>query len=304
MATTLRREKKLKGKFLGLIDYDIVTYSAGHASDTKYYVAPDGLDFKYKKDVVAHCIEMDYDQAEIQMVLEPAPIEHCLFTVKQMVHNIALAADCNNFKGYLTGKGNFREAIDSIQPYKGTRHSTSKPHWYDEIREYLVKHQKGVVVDGIEADDAMSIAQCTSKEDTTIICTKDKDLWMVPGWKYDWGSATKEPRMFKVSEEDGMRWFYRQLLMGDSVDNIMGCGHKVRMTYQSGAKIGQEYDKRKGIGKEGSKIILMTCHTEQEMYEEVLACYLDHDLTEYDLLENANLLWMMRKEGEHWMPPK
>ena len=303
MATTFKREKPLNGNLMGLMDFDIIMYSAGFASDNKYYVAPDGKDLKYKKDIVAHCKEFDLDTEEIQMVIEPEPIEHCLFTVKQMIHNIATAAGCGKYKGYITGKDNFRERVATIQKYKGER-PNNKPHWYKEIKEYLVKHQNGIIVDGMEADDAMSIAQCQAEEGTTIICTKDKDLWMVPGLKYDWGKQNK----FTVLDEDGMRWFYTQLLTGDSIDNIMGCGVREIKTYMSGAKEGQTYNARNGIGKESAKLILMTCHNEQEMYEEVLACYLDHDLTKEDLLENAKLLWMVREldsEGGpvHWMPP-
>jgi len=154
-------------------------------------------------------------------------------------------------------------------------------------------------VNGIEADDAMAIDQCQSDKDTTIICTKDKDLWMVPGWKYDWGRDNK----FYVKEMDGLRWFYTQLLIGDATDNIMGCGVREIRLYQSGAKEGQAYNHRRGIGKAGAETILMACRNEREMYKEVLACYLDHGLDEYDLLENANLLWMLREPDGHWVPP-
>lgn len=299
MPTILKREKALTGNLLGLLDYDIVTYSAGHASDNKYYVTPDGQDFKYKREALNHCENIDVDPAEIESIVEPEPIEHCLFTVKQMVRNIAEAAGCNKFKGYLTGENNFRETIDSLYPYKGHRDGGTRPLWYNEIREYLVKNQNGIIVDGMEADDALSIEQCKDP-DKTIICTKDKDLWMVPGWKYNFG---KEPRKFYVKPLEGLRWFYTQLLTGDRTDNIMGCGYQVLKTYQSGAKVGQEYKTREGIGEEGAKNILSMCRTEKEMYEEVLSCYLDFDLDEYDLLENANLLWMLRKEGEYWQPP-
>jgi hypothetical protein len=122
---------------------------------------------------------------------------------------------------------------------------------------------------------------------------------MVPGWKYDWG----RDRKFHVSELEGLRWFYTLLLTGDSVDNVVGCGVIERKQYKSGAKEGQTYNGRTGVGKGSAELILIACHNEQEMYNEVLACYLDHDLTEYDLLENANLLWMLKAPGEHWRPP-
>ena len=305
MATKLNRPDKLTGNLIGLMDYDIVTYSAGHASDNKYYVTPDGKDFHYKKEAVLHCREQDIDTDEIEMVIEPEPIEHCLFTVKQMIHNIAVAAGCKDFRGYLTGDDNFRDTIDSLYPYKGHRDGSGRPTRYDEIREYLIKNQRAIVVDGMEADDAMAIAQCEDV-DNTIICTKDKDLWMVPGWKYNFG---KDPHKFYVTEEEGIRWFYTQLLIGDSTDNIMGCGYREQAIYQSGVKKGMPYHRRRGVGREEADNILMTCHNEREMYELALEYYEDYDMDEYDLLENANLLWMVREVDSdgglvHWVPPK
>ena len=98
------------------------------------------------------------------------------------------------------------------------------------------------------------------------------------------------------------------MLIGDSIDNIMGCGVRETKEYQTGAKLGQEYTARKGVGKVEAETALMTCHNELDMYQKVLELYKDHGLDQYDLLENANLLWMVREvdsEGKliHWSPP-
>ena len=304
MATLLKRPEQLTGDLVGLIDYDIITYSAGFASDNKYYITPDGEEFKYKREAVTHCEKHQLHAGDIESLVESEPIEHCLFTVKQMINNICKEAGCGSYMGYLTGSNNFRDTIDTIQPYKGNRVGSNRPLWYDEIREYLIKNQNGIVVDGYEADDAMAMEQMKDP-DTTIICTKDKDLWMVPGWKYNFG---KEPKKFFVDPIEGMRWFYTQLLIGDATDNIMGCGVREIKVYQSGAKKGRQYNTRSGVGEKEAELILMTCHNERDMYEAVLECYEDYELDQYDLLENANLLWMVRErdsEGRlvHWSPP-
>ena len=117
MATILRKPEQLTGDLIGLVDYDIITYSAGFASDNKYYITPDGEEFKYKRESVTHCDKNQLCVGDIEVVIEAEPIEHCLFTVKQMIHNITKAAGCGSYKGYLTGKDNFRDTIDSIQPY-------------------------------------------------------------------------------------------------------------------------------------------------------------------------------------------
>jgi len=46
------------------------------------------------------------------------------------------------------------------------------------------------------------------------------------------------------------------MLTGDSSDNIIGCGEKQNLIYKSGAKQGQAYRKRVGVGpKEADEIL-------------------------------------------------
>ena len=78
------------------------------------------------------------------------------------------------------------------------------------INEYDAELQVGQ-----EADDALSIAACTLGHG---IATIDKDLDGCPGWHYNWAKEN----IYYVTEVEANRFFYTQMLTGDSTDNIPG----------------------------------------------------------------------------------
>jgi 5'-3' exonuclease len=53
----------------------------------------------------------------------------------------------------------------------------------------------------------------------TVICSIDKDLHQIPGLHYNF--VKKE--WSQIEPWDGLKWFYQQLLIGDSTDGIKGC---------------------------------------------------------------------------------
>ena len=82
-----------------------------------------------------------------------------------------------------------------------------------------------------------------------------------------------------VSDFDGLKFFYSQILSGDSADNILGL-------YR--------------VGPAKADKMLQDCNTEKELFEECIKAY-DGDVDR--VIENARLLWLRRKEGEIWEPP-
>jgi hypothetical protein len=66
----------------------------------------------------------------------------------------------------------------------------------------------------MEADDLLGINQTKD----TIICTIDKDLRQVPGQHYNF----VKDEIFTVNLQEGLLWFYTQMLTGDASDNISG----------------------------------------------------------------------------------
>lgn len=147
------------------------------------------------------------------------PLEHCLHSVKTVVQRVLDKFPQREwYKMYIAGKGNYRNDIATMFVYKGNRDPDKKPFYYKEIREYLIEHWGAVPVNGMEADDAVGIEQYKYKDKSTVIVGQDKDLKMLPGYHYNWVKDT----LNYITYDEGMRFFLRQMLIGDNVDNVPG----------------------------------------------------------------------------------
>ena len=203
-------------------------------------------------------------------------------------------------KVFFTGKGNFRYEKAKKKPYKGNRKDVVKPWHFENIRCYLEACYECITSEDGEADDELAIAQT----DKTVICTRDKDLRMVPGWHYGWECGLQPEFHLQWVEEfgellpiyktsirkgkevtylelkgTGLMWFYAQLLMGDSTDDIPGCPK---------------------IGPKKAYEALKECRTEQHLYSRCKAFYqgVYEEHWEDELEEQAHLLWMVRERDE------
>ena len=181
--------------------------------------------------------------------------------------------EAETYQGYLTGKENFRYDIARTAPYKGNR-TAPKPKHLQLIRDYLVSAWDFQVSVGQEADDSIAIEH-TARNNESIIASIDKDFLQLRG--NHWNFVKKE--MTFVTEEEAIKNFYRQVLTGDRVDNIIGL---------------------KGIGPVKADKILANCTSRAEMY---LACIEAYGGSEERVIENCRLLWLRRTVGEIWQPP-
>lgn len=122
-----------------------------------------------------------------------------------------------------------------------------------------------------------------------VICvSNDKDLLQLPGWHYNFVNKT----MTLVSPLDGLRTFYKQLILGDKTDNIPGFDGKLRSECP------------KFIGKLQEPIDEMT--EEIDMYNHVFSVYFDwqgNDDIETIMHRNAQLLYILKEEDKFWTPP-
>ena len=137
--------------------------------------------------------------------------------------------------------GRYEQALQ--RPYQGNRVDKPKPRYLGIMREWLAKRYSGTLHQFCEADDGMSSAQykaiASGDRNLSIIASKDKDLCMVPGLHMDWdtgeiidtddfghvklvervsssGAVTKKLKGF------GQKFFWAQMLIGDTADNIQG----------------------------------------------------------------------------------
>jgi DNA polymerase-1 len=180
----------------------------------------------------------------------------------------------NDYKVFLTGSGNFRFDIAKSFPYKGNRSGVEKPIHLSVTRGRLVSKWGAVVSEGEEADDLIAIA-ATELGPDTIVASIDKDMLQIPCKHFNFTTGV----WTTVTEFEGLRFFYKQILTGDRADNIMGL-------YR--------------VGPVKAEKMLQDCDTEDELWDAVLKAY-DGDLDR--VVENARLLWLRREEGQLWEPP-
>jgi hypothetical protein len=203
-----------------LIDLDLVVYRVGAACDNWHYNYL-GERFNSHKELKTYLKStFSGDQERIDKGLsdavrerDPEDWEATRDSVVSFVED--LVEEYEDYQGFISGSGNFRYRVATILPYKGNRDDSVKPFHYDSIRQLLVDAYGAQMSQNMEADDCLGLAQ---DGDRTIIASVDKDLDIIPGWHWNW----ERDKKYYVSPEDGLVSFYKQMLTGDSTDNILG----------------------------------------------------------------------------------
>lgn len=339
-----------------LIDGDSLVYTLGFACQQIVHQAQtaDGTPIceHLDKQVILDWIEKEghaYPGIQLDKRINVSPPEHAYHTVKIVVQKICQAAKANSYVVYLTGGGNFRDGLATIQGYKHNRKDKEKPALYEHIRWYLQAHHGAKMIEGMEADDALSIVYTrafkgepvnVSKDpsktvmkypEECIICAIDKDLRTVPGTQVNFNNKIVEAdgryKRVVVTEEDADRNFYKQLLMGDSADNILGIprvGPKKADGILAGLTTGEEMFDACWEAYKAHYGTEWFDYYRYDAYVDTTAAYTKRELKPEDqilpeqilqghaltmLLENARLLYMLRtpisQDGSHWwMPPR
>lgn len=256
-----------------LIDGDMVMFQMSHAVTNRYYQI-DGYKKHYKSIVEARkfCDKKGLDHSAIKQYADPKDdLGTVLDTVDGFVAQIVREADASTYELYFTGRDNFRKEVAVTHEYKGNRKDGGvRPCYLSEIREWLLDNHPSVECNNCEADDGLGINQSAE----TIICSKDKDLLMIPGNHYNWGTKVHQI----VDPDEGMMFFWKQVLMGDKTDNIHGIN---------------------GVGPKTADRIIIEC--EDPLCTVGLHYAIHFDDPESRLIENMNLLWIRQEEGQEWI---
>tara|TARA_R110000824_G_scaffold6969_1_gene31972 strand:- start:2306 stop:3025 length:720 start_codon:yes stop_codon:yes gene_type:complete len=176
---------------------------------------------------------------------------------------------------YLTGKGNFRDNIAKSHPYKGNRKSVQKPRHLQTARDHMESEYQAIISKGEEADDLIA-KEAARLDYHACVASIDKDMLQIPCWHFN----IVRGDYLKVEPYGGIKFFYTQILTGDTADNIVGLWK---------------------VGPVKAKKILEDAETEEELWDLVVKAY---DGNEERVIENARLLWLRREEEEIWQPPK
>jgi hypothetical protein len=265
------------------IDADIIMFEGANKSWGQFWHYPE-VDFNtpVKKEMDSFVKKNDLDPALIEHNCNPLDIQVAYDSVDTRMKEIKDFFGDVKYQSFLTGRGNYRYKIATIQGYKANRWGKPKPPHLQEVRDYLIKEHGALETQGQEADDAIGIAQ----NKTSVCVSTDKDFNCFPGlhamWTTPWNKTFKT---WGVSELDALRFFYKQLLTGDSGDNILGLF---------------------GIGKTSVYIKRIdSLETEEEMFDLVYALYKQRfgNYAEPFLLETGRLLWIRQEEGQMWEFP-
>ncbi len=286
---------------IALIDFDIIVYRAGFASQKRTYsLCYDEHTLSFDRGVTQSMIKKSHSDLitqgwELSYIDTPEPVENACSTAKRMIERILKATKAQDYRGYLTSndKTNYRFEIAKTKVYKG--HRGEKPIHYDAIRDYLVRCWDAKVISHMEADDAMGIVQTKllDKGRESVICSIDKDMYMIPGQHFN--LVTEKRRLVKPFGAlkldktgdkakltgGGLKWFYAQMLLGDSADNIPGIP---------------------GCGPISVYKLLSHLRTEDELLEAVDKQYVKYYTTHSAevLKEVGTLLWIQQDKRRQW----
>lgn len=236
-----------------LIDADSLIYKVACPCETKMYNLYNVKNFdvplssfQYKKEAMEH-INENYSEEDwktsyrlLHEVVEVEPVENALHSLKLKIEDILEEAQPNNYSLYLTAGKNFRHNMQ--EDYKAGR--SAKPVLFDNCFQYLVKKYEAEVGIGIEADDLVAMKQTKD----TCIAHIDKDLDTVAGLHFNYNHYS----FYRLTENEALANFYRQMLVGDRGDNIAGV---------------------KGIGEVKAKKFITDDMSEADMYKTVYELY-------------------------------
>lgn len=278
-----------------LIDADILLHEIGHSAQFKDKETGEPILLPFE--TAAHLLD-----EKIKLICEE--VEATKPPILFVTNDKRLSERVNKERKWLGldpipyVKG-FRYDIAKTKPYKGTRKNPKPFHFYNLLSYMRTEYDLRIATDGYEADDLICQTQFESEE-PTVICSRDKDLRICPGWHYSWecgAQASIGPEFtdeigwldFDKKEGDvvgyGKAFFYYQMLVGDGADNIPGL---------------------KGVGIAAAKGLLHGCETEEDYFRAVKGKYVEvlGKESKEMFTEQANLLWMRMKGGKPYEIPK
>lgn len=139
----------------------------------------------------------------------------CASILRSTLRDIATDTGITKARIYISGDDNFRYKVAKTKPYKGNRATMVRPQYLDYCKEFLIEEFGAIRVHGAEADDGIASDMVQTG---AIHCGIDKDMLQIAGTHYNY--VNKEYQI--VDEETATITLFRQVLMGDTSDNIPG----------------------------------------------------------------------------------
>lgn len=149
--------------------------------------------------------------------MDKSTLEEGLRGLDSRVDTILSNCNANAYVGFLTGKSGYRYQVSPT--YKANRKHRPKPIIFYALREYLKQRYNFKEFDGLEADDLVAYYGANNENYKVVICSPDKDvLHQCVGKHFNY----QKVEFVTTSETDAEKFLWKQVLMGDSTDNIQG----------------------------------------------------------------------------------
>jgi DNA polymerase-1 len=120
------------------------------------------------------------------------------------------------------GPNNFRKILHPEYKMTNTRKKVTdnKPEWFEDLKHWAASMPSSHLCDGYEADDQLRVwaQEAESANTQYVISSVDKDLDCIPGMHFN----PRTSKLYKVDTEYADWFYWKQILMGDGVDNIPG----------------------------------------------------------------------------------
>jgi 5'-3' exonuclease len=199
----------------------------------------------------------------------------CQLAIDELMQRILETTGATNYACFITGSNNFRYSVNP--QYKANRKGKPDPIYRADSNAYLVTEYQASVTDGYEADDGIGIeaTRLSDEGNDFVIASIDKDLKQIPGNHYNW----RKNEFDIITPVDGLRNLYKQSLIGDTSDNIVGVNR---------------------IGPVKAEKLLGDVEHEIDMYQICQALYNDDER----FLMNMKCLYILREEGKYFEPPQ
>jgi len=165
---------------------------------------------------------IDGDVLLHQSVWDKTSLAECIEKLEELITHCQEQVFCDDYLIAVGGPNNFREILYPMYKRSSSREKArqNKSEFFNDLKEYLTGRVNVVLSYGCEADDLLRIwanqARKVNKE--YIVCSIDKDLKCIVGKHYNLAKQTIED----IDEDWADNFYWKQILMGDSVDNIPG----------------------------------------------------------------------------------
>jgi 5'-3' exonuclease len=228
---------------------------------------------------------VDGDVLCYQAIWKMETLDEAKDKLKEILQSTVESTFSDDYLLALGSETNFRAAFYS--EYKKTpsrvASKSTLPSWFKELKEWFATDENAVVAHGCEADDLIRIWATEARNNNIefIVCSIDKDLQCIPGKHFKPGKN----EVFDITEDEADKHYWKQILMGDSVDNIPGVP---------------------GIGEVKALKILQACNNKNNRKAAVIEAYKQYygeSWKEY-LLSNGRLIHIFRHANDYFKVPK